>query len=239
MRRRTVGRILAQRWRYGVVCAACALAVLLVGCGGATSTGVTGTGTTGAGSQPTKVVGHAQESGVSTVTLTTSGGLSGQSVLSMDINQGNPGDLISYHLAAEKRFYLDLTDQSGSARQQFILEFTGYTGPGKYTVSPVQAGAAAYEAVHFELIVPGSDLGNNLWLIDKSAAGTCTVEIVSVTPIAHLDNAPSAPGSHPTLGYSEVDGSIVCPSVPVYLADGTPPLTVSSGHFDVLMVEME
>jgi hypothetical protein len=157
----------------------------------------------------------------------------------MDINKGNPGDLISYHLAAEKRFYLDLTDQSGSARQQFILDFTGYTGPGKYTVSPVQAGAAADEAVHFELIVPGSDLGNNLWLIDKSAAGTCTVEVISVTPITHLDNAPSAPGSHPALGYSEVEGSIVCPSVPVYIADGTPPLTVSKGYFDVLMVEQQ
>ena len=238
MRRRTVEAKWVRRWRYGVVYMMCALAVLLVGCGGATGTG-TNTGTTGAGSQPTKVVGHAQESGVSTATFTTSGGLSGQTVLSMDINAGNPGDLISYHLAAEKRFYLDLTYQSGSARQQFILDFTGYTGPGKYTVSPVQAGAAADEAVHFELIVPGSDLGNNLWLIDKSAAGTCSVEVISVTPIAHLDNAPSAPGSHPTLGYSEVDGSITCPSVPVYLADGTPPLTVSSGHFDVLMVEQQ
>lgn len=236
MRRRTDRGMWARRGRYVVVCMVCALGALLVGCGGATSTG-TNTGATGAGGQPTKVVGHAQESGVSSVTLNTSGGLSGQTVLSMDINAGNPGDLISYHLAAEKRFYLDLTDQSGSARQQFILDFTGYTGPGKYTVSPVQAGAAADEAVHFELIVPGSDLGNNLWLIDKSAAGTCTVEVISVTPIAHLDNAPSAPGSHPTLGYSEVEGSIVCPSVPVYIADGTPPLTVSDGHFDVLMVE--
>ncbi|HKW21627.1 MAG TPA: hypothetical protein VJO13_09645 [Ktedonobacterales bacterium] len=234
MRRRTVEAKWARRLRYGVVCLVCALAVLLAGCGGATGATTYGPG---AGSQPTKVVGHAQESGVSTATFTTSGGLSGQTVLSMDINAGNPGDLISYHLAAEKRFYLDLTDQSGSARQQFILDFIGYTGPGKYTVSPVQAGAAADEAVHFELIVPGSDLGNNLWLIDKSAAGTCSVEVISVTPIAHLDNAPSAPGSHPTLGYSEVDGSITCPSVPVYLADGTPPLTVSSGHFDVLMVE--
>ncbi|HEX5440452.1 MAG TPA: hypothetical protein VFW76_06180, partial [Ktedonobacterales bacterium] len=213
MRRRTVGGTSARRWRYVVVGMVCALALLLVGCGGATGTTMYGPG---AGSQPTKVVGHAQSSGVSTVTLTTSGGLSGQTVLSMNINKGNPGDLISYHLATDKRFYLDLTDQSGSARQQFILDFTGYTGPGKYTVSPVQAGAAADEAVHFELIVPGSDLGNNLWLIDKSAAGTCAVKIVSVTPIAHLDNAPSAPGSHPTLGYSEVDGSIACPSVPVY-----------------------
>lgn len=236
MRRRTIRALWARRWRYGAVCVVGALAVLLVGCGGAPTTG-TNTGTTGAGGQPTKVVGHAQQSGVSTVTFTASGGLSGQISLSMDINKGNPGDMISYHLAADKRFYLDLTDQSGSDRQQFILDFTGYTGPGKYTVSPVQAGAAADEAVHFELIVPGSDLGNNLWLIDKSAVGTCTVEVVSVTPIAHLDNAPSAPGSHPTLGYSEVQGSIACPSVPVYLADGTPPLTVSDGHFDVLMVE--
>src|SRR6478752_1709830 len=126
MRRRTVEAKWVRRWRYGMVYMVCALAVLLVGCGGATGTG-TNTGTTGAGSQPTKVVGHAQESGVSTATFTTSGGLSGQTVLSMDINAGNPGDLISYHLAAEKRFYLDLTYQSGSARQQFILDFTGYT----------------------------------------------------------------------------------------------------------------
>lgn len=237
MRRRTVGAMWARRWRYGVVCLVCALALLLVGCGGATGTTMYGSG---AGGQPTKsAAGHAATTGVSTVTFTASGGLSGQISLSMDINKGNPGDLISYHLAAEKRFYLDLTDQSGSARQQFILDFTGYTGPGKYTVSPVQAGAAADEAVHFELIVPGSDLGNNLWLIDKSAAGTCTVEVVSVTPIAHLDNAPAAPGSHPTLGYSEAQGTIACPSVPVYLADGTPPLTVSGGHFDVLMVEQQ
>jgi hypothetical protein len=73
MRRRTVGEMLAQRWRYVVVCMVYALALLLVGCGGATSTG-TNTGATGVGSQPTKVVGHAQESGVSTVTFTASGG---------------------------------------------------------------------------------------------------------------------------------------------------------------------
>src|SRR5690242_8799159 len=113
MRRRTVGGVWARRWRYGAVCMVCALAVLLVGCGGATS--ATNTGSPGASGQPTKsAAGHAAATGVSTVTFTASGGLSGQISLSMDINKGNPGDLISYHLAADKRFYIDLTDQSGS-----------------------------------------------------------------------------------------------------------------------------
>ena len=220
-------------WRWPGL-AVLALALLLAGCGGSSSTQSPGATGTKSGS-----AGQAATTGISTVTFTASGGLTGQIALSMNLNTTGSGDLISYHLASEKRFYVDLTDQSGKDRQQFILDFTGYTGKGTYTVSPSQAGAAADEAVHFELIVPGSELGNNLWLIDKSAPGTCTVGITSVTPVAKLTNSPAARSSRPTTGYSEVQGTIACPSVPVYIADGTRPLTVSNGHFDILMVEQQ
>jgi len=222
------------------VAAALALGLLLGACGGgASATGGTTSGG-GGGSSATKTAGggHAAQTGVNTVSFTASGGLSGPITLKADLSQGS-ANLLSYHVASKKLFYVDLTDQSGKDRQQFILDFTGYTGPGTYTVNPQQAGAAADEAVHFELLVPGSDLGNNLWLIDKTAAGSCTVAVTSVTPVATPANAPLAPPSHPTTGYSEVQGTIACPSVPVYIADGTPPLTVSDGHFDLLMVEQQ
>jgi hypothetical protein len=41
------------------------------------------------------------------------------------------------------------------------------------------------------------------------------------------------------MGHSEVQGTIACASVPVYLADGTKPLAVSDGKFDVLMTEQQ
>ena len=172
------------------------------------------------------------------MTFTASGGLSGPISLSVDLKAGS-ADLLSYHAAPQQRFYVDLTDQSGKDRQQFILDFTGYTGLGTYAVSPSQAGAAADEAVQFELIVPGSSVGNTLWLIDKSAQGTCPVTITSVPPVATPAYHPLAPGSRPTIGDSEVQGTIACPAVPVYIADGTPPLTVSDGRFDILMAEQQ
>jgi hypothetical protein len=232
--------------RTGVV-VALALGLLVAACGGGASgaSGASGAGGTsssggGGGSSATKAAGggHAAQTGENTVSFTASGGLSGPITLKANLNDGS-GNLISYHLAAQQKFYVDLTDQSGKDRQQFILDFTGYAGPGTYSVNPKQAGAAADEAVHFELIVPGSDLGNNLWLIDKTAAGSCTVVVTSVTPVGTPANAPMAPPSHPTSGFSEVQGTIACPSVPVYIADGTPPLTVSDGHFDLLMAEQQ
>lgn len=227
-------RHVAWRW-FGV--AALALALVIAGCSGSGGTSSTGQNPAATGTKPASK-GHAAATGINTMSFTASGGLAGPIALSMDLNT-HPLDLISYHLAKEQLFYIDLTDQSGKARQQFILDFTGYTGPGTYTVSPSKAGAAADEAVHFELIVPGSDLGNNLWLIDKSAAGSCTVTISSVTPVGTLPYEPVARSSRPTTGHSEVLGTIACPSVPVYLADGTKPLTVSNGKFDVLMVEQQ
>lgn len=220
-------------WWWGGA-AVLTLALLIAGCSGTSGTSSTslGNGTKAASG------GHAATTGISTMSLTASGGLTGPIALSVDLNK-NPLDLISYHLAKEQRFYIDLTDQSGKDRQQFILDFTGYTGPGTYTVSPSQAGAAADEAVHFELIVPGASTGNNLWLIDKSAPGSCTVTISSVTPVASPAHEPVARSSRPTTGFSEVLGTIACPSVPVYLADGTKPLTVSEGKFDVVMAEQQ
>lgn len=223
------------RRRLGV--AALAFALLVAGCSGGGGTSSTGQGSSATGTKPASK-GHAAATGINTVSFTASGGLSGPVALSVDI-KANPLDLISYHLASEQRFYVDLTDQSGKDRQQFILDFTGYTGPGTYTVTPSNAGAAADEAVHFELIAPGASTGNNLWLIDKSAAGSCTVTISSVMPVGTLPYEPVARSSRPITGHSEVLGTIACPSVPVYLADGTKPLTVSDGKFDVLMTEQQ
>lgn len=227
-------RTLIRRW---LGAAALALALVIAGCSGTSGTSSTTQGSPATGTKAPSA-GHAAATGVNTMSFTASGGLTGPIALSVNLNT-NSLDLISYHLAAEQRFYVDLTNQSGKARQQFILDFTGYTGPGTYTVSPSQAGTAADEAIHFEIVVPGSSLGNNLWLIDKSAAGTCTVTISSVTPVAHLAVEPVARSSRPTTGHSEVLGTIACPSVPVYIADGTPPLTVSDGRFDVVMAEQQ
>ncbi len=227
-------RPLTRRW---LGAAALALALVIAGCSGSGGAPSTAQGSSGNGTKSGSA-GHAAATGISTMSFTAAGGLTGPIALSVNLST-NPLDLISYHLAADQRFYVDLTDQSGKDRQQFILDFTGYTGPGTYTVSPSQAGAAADEAVHFEIIVPGSSLGNNLWLIDKSAPGSCTVTISSVTRVATPAHAPVARSSRPTTGFSEVLGTIACPSVPVYIADGTKPLTVSDGKFDVVMAEQQ
>ncbi len=227
-------RPLMRGWR-GL--AALSLAILLVGCGGTSGASTSAVGPSPAASKPAGA-GHAAATGVNMVAFTAAGGLTGPITLSANLNMGS-ADFISYHLASQQRFYVDLTDKSGQDQQQFILDFTSYTGPGTYTVSPTQAGAAADEAVQFELIVPGSSLGTNLWLIDKSAPGTCTVTVTSVTPVAKLTNYPSGSATHPTTGTSEVQGTIACPAVPVYVADGTPPLAVSNGRFDFLMEEQQ
>ena len=230
-------RLLAQRWQS---LAMLSLALLVTACGSAGGTAGTGTSHSPGGvsaTAPKSSGGAAATTGISTVTFTASGGLSGPITLS---DQGG-SLLLSYHLAAKQHFFVDLEDNSKPDRQQIILDFQGYTGqPGTYTVSPVQAGATADEAVHFELYVPGYDLGTKLWLLDKSAAGTCTVIVTSVTSV-HLDESkqPIGQASDPTTGYSEVQGTIVCPSVPMYLGDGTPPLTVSDGRFDLLMAEQQ
>ncbi len=223
-----------RRW-HGL--AALSLALLIAGCGGASGPSPT-TGSPAATGTKAPSAGRAATTGVNTLTFTASGGLAGPITLSANLNTGT-GNLISYHLASQQRFYIDLTDQSGKDQQQVILDFTGYTGPGTYTISPAQAGATADENVQFEIIVPGSDIGTNLWLLDSSTRGTCTVTVTSVTPVSNLTHVPLAPGSHPTSGNSEVQGTITCASVPVYLSDGTPPLTVSDGRFDVLMVEQQ
>jgi hypothetical protein len=219
------------------VAALLTLALLLVGCGGA---GAKSPGTHGASATSTKPAstGRAAATGVNTLTFTASGGLTGPISLSSDLATGS-ANMLSYHLASEQRFYVDLTDQTGRDQQQFILDFTGYNGPGSYTVSPVQAGAAADENIQFSIIVPGSDIGTDLWQLDKSTPGACTVVVSSVAPVAHLANDPGATATHPTSGYSEVHGTIACPSVPVYIADGSPPLVVSDGHFDFLMAEQQ
>ncbi|HEX8037241.1 MAG TPA: hypothetical protein VF510_25525 [Ktedonobacterales bacterium] len=227
-------RPLTRQW-LGM--AALALALLIAGCSGTSGTSSTGQGPSATGTKPANK-GHALATGINTVSFTASGGLTGSITLSTDLNT-HPLDLLSYHLAKEQLFYIDLTDQSGKDRQQFILDFTGYTGPGTYTVTPSKAGDAADEAIHFELIEPGASTGNNLWLIDKSVQGSCTVTISSVTPVGFPDKAPLGRSSRPTSGFSEVLGTIACPSVPVYLADGTKPLTVSDGKFDVVMAEQQ
>lgn len=213
------------------------LAPLLVGCG---SAGATTPGKHGASATSTKPAstGHAAATGVSTLTFTASGGLTGPISLSSDLATGS-ANMLSYDIASEQFFYVDLTDQTGKDQQQFILDFKGYTGPGTYTVNPQQAGAAADENIQFNIIVPGSDTGTDLWQLDKSTAGSCTVVVSSVAPVAHLANEPGAPPDHATTGFSEVQGTITCPSVPVYIADGSPPLVVSDGHFDFLMAEQQ
>ena len=217
--------------------AALSLALLVAGCGGASGKPSSPNTASATSTKPANT-GHAAATGVNTLTFTAAGGLTGPISLSSNLANGS-GNMISYHLASEQRFYIDLTDQTGKDQQQFILDFTGYTGPGSYDVSPARAGAAADENIQFNIIVPGSDIGTNLWQLDKSTPGACAVVVSSVTPVAHLTNEPAAPPSHPTNGFSEVQGTITCASVPVYIADGTPPLTVSDGHFDFLMVEQQ
>src|SRR5258708_31059800 len=80
------------RWRGLAVLA---LALLMAGCGGSSSAqGPAATGTKGGSA------GRAATTGISTVTFTASGGLTGQIALSMNLNTTGSGDLISYHLAS-------------------------------------------------------------------------------------------------------------------------------------------
>lgn len=219
----------------GVAALVCALVV--AGCGGASAKTSSHTGGSATATRPAST-GHAAATGISTLTFTASGGLTGPIHLSSDLATGS-GNMLSYHIASQQMFFVDLTDQTGKDQQQFILDFKGYTGPGAYTVAPQQAGAAADENIQFTIIQPGSDIGTNLWQLDKSTPGSCTVIVSSVTPVAHLTNEPGAPPNHPTSGFSEVQGTLTCAAVPVYIADGTPPLTVSNGQFDFLMAEQQ
>ena len=227
----------AARAFIGATALACALVV--AGCGGSAgkTSSQTGTSNTGTGTKAASG-GHAAATGISTLTFTASGGLTGPITLSSNLATGS-ANMLSYHIASEQMFFVDLTDQTGKDQQQFILDFKGYTGPGTYTVSPQQAGGAADENIQFNIIMPGSDIGTELWQFDKSTPGSCNVVVSSVTPVAHLANEPSAPPNHPTNGFSEVQGTLACASVPVYIADGTSPLTVSNGHFDFLMAEQQ
>lgn len=227
---------LKTRSRTGV--AALTLALAVAGCGGSAGKTSSSASPSARGTRPASA-GHAAATGISTLTFIASGGLTGPITLSSNLATGS-ANMLSYHIASEQMFFVDLTDQTGKDQQQFILDFKGYTGPGSYTVSPQQAGAAAAdENIQFTIIQPGSSVGTNLWQIDKSTPGSCTVVVSSVTPVSHLANEPGAPPNHPTNGFSEVQGTIACASVPVYIADGTPPLTVSNGQFDFLMAEQQ